>query len=83
MSESFAMRVPDAYADSTKTATGNPLYIDLDIGEAWNEDSGTPVSLNNAVQLPAELPALPSGATTITYDNTITSFKVLPRWWKV
>lgn len=83
MSESFVMRVPDAYADSTKTATGNPLYIDLDIGEAWNEDSGTPVSLNNAVQLPAELPTLPSGATTITYDNTITSFKVLPRWWKV
>lgn len=80
---SFSMNVPDAYADSTKTATGNPLYIDLDIGEAWNEDSGTPLSLNNAVQLPSELPVLPSGATTITYDNTITSFKVLPRWWKV
>ena len=83
ISETISMNVPDVYADSTKTATGNPLYIDLDIGEAWNEDSGTPVSLNNAVQIPAELPTLPPGSTTITYDNTITLFKVLPRWWKV
>ena len=83
MSETFSMKIPTAYADSTKTATGNPLYIDLEIGEAWNEDSGTPLSLNNAVQLPADLPTLKSGANTITYDNTFTSFKVVPRWWQV
>ena len=83
MSETFSMKVPAVYADSTKTATGNPLYIDLEIGEAWNEDSGTPLSLNNAVQLPAKLPTLVSGANTITYDNTFTSFKVVPRWWQV
>lgn len=74
---------PDIWANSTKSALGNPTYIDLDIGEAWNEDSGSPVSLNNAVSIPAELPTLASGNNTITYDNTITSFKVLPRWWKV
>ena len=73
----------DLYGYSTKTGTGNPLYIDLDIGEAWNEDNGAPVSLNNSVSIPAELPTLPPGDTTITYDNTITQFKVLPRWWKV
>lgn len=74
---------PVLYAYSTKQTTGNPLYIDLDIGEAWNEDYGTPVSVNNAVTLPAKLPVLPPGSTTITYDNTITSFKVVPRWWQV
>lgn len=83
MSETFSMKVPTAYADSTKTATGNPLYIDLEIGEAWNEDGGEPLSLNNAVQMPSKLPTLKSGANTITYDNTFTSFKVVPRWWRV
>jgi len=73
----------DIMLDSSMSALGNPMYIDLDIGEAWNEDGGTPVSVNNSVQLPAELPTLPSGDTTFVYDNTITSFKVLPRWWKV
>ena len=68
---------------STKSALGDPMYIDLDIGECWNEDSGTPVSVNNAVQLGSDLPVLPPGSTTFTYDNTITSFKVKPRWWKV
>ena len=74
---------PTIWANSTKSALGNPTFIDLDIGEAWHEDSGSPVSLNNAVSIPAELPTLASGNNTITYDNTITQFKVVPRWWKV
>ena len=69
--------------DSTVSALGNPLYIDLDIGEAWNEDGAEPVSCNSAVTLGSNLPTLPPGSTTFTYDNTITSFKVKPRWWKV
>lgn len=77
------INVPDIFADSTKSALGNPMYIDLDIGECWNEDSGTPVSINNAVSLPAELPTLPSGNTTITFDNTFTKVDIVPRWWKV
>lgn len=82
--------IPDTYwnnmnitGNSTKYAAGDPMYIDLDIGEAWNEDYGYPVSVNNAVTLPAKLPVLPPGSTTITYDNTITSFKIVPRWWQV
>ena len=78
-----SITTPDIFGTSTKSMLGSPLYIDLDIGEAWNEDSGTPVSVNNAVTIPAELPVLPPGDTTITYDNTITQFKVLPRWWRV
>ena len=75
--------VPDIFGNSTKSALGSPLYIDLDTGEAYKIENNTAVSVNNAVQIPAELPVLPPGDTTITYDNTITQFKVLPRWWKV
>ena len=59
------------------------MYIDLDLGEAYKYEGGVPVSVNNGVVIPAELPTLPNGATTITYDNTFTSVKVTPRWWKV
>ena len=80
---SYTFSIDSITAVSTKSALGNPMYIDLDIGEAYKIENGTAVSINNAVQIPAELPVLPPGDTTITYDNTITSFKVLPRWWKV
>ena len=69
--------------DSTVSALGSPTYIDLDIGEAYKIVNGSAVSVNNAVQIPAELPAIVPGDNTITYDNTFTQVKVLPRWWKV
>ena len=75
--------VPQIFGISTKSILGNPLYIDLDLGEAYKYEGGVPVSVNNGVVIPAELPTLPNGATTITYDNTFTSVKVTPRWWKV
>lgn len=72
------------------TASGNstliPLsetYFDLDIGEAYRIVDGETVSANNIVTIPAQLPTLKSGANTITYDDTITQFKVVPRWWEV
>lgn len=71
------------YADSTKNGNGNPTYIDLDIGEAWTEDAGTPVSANNAVELPAELPALTSGDNVIAFGGAISKLEIVPRWWKV
>lgn len=76
-------KAPIVFANSTKSALGSPLYIDLDTGECYNMDYGYAVSSNNSVTMPTELPTLASGNNTITYDNTITSFKVLPRWWKV
>lgn len=79
----YSLKQHSIYADSTKSALGNPTYIDLDIGVAWNADGGTPVSLNNAVSIPAILPSLVPGNNTITFDNTITSLKLAPRWWKI
>lgn len=68
---------------STQSVLGNPIYIDLDIGEAYKVENGVYASLNNAAVLPSELPTIPPGNSSITYDNTYSSFKVVPRWWKV
>lgn len=79
----FVRTNQDLYADSTVIALEHTTYIDLDIGEAWEENGSTVIPLNNIVQLPSDLPKLSSGANTITFDNTITDLKIVPRWWKV
>ena len=73
----------DVIGTSTRGSLGNPLYFDLDIGEAYKIENDVVISVNNAVSFPAELPTLKPGANTITYDNTVTDFKIVPRWWKV
>lgn len=71
-----------SYVDSTKSALGQ-LYIDLDIGECYRIENGQYISINTATTLPADLPTLKPGDNVITYDNTFTSFKITPRWWRV
>ena len=80
---STSIRMAPYYGDSTVGALGHPLYIDLETGEAWNNDSGTVVSSNNGVSIPAKLPVLKPGATMISFDNTITTLDIIPRWWKI
>lgn len=75
--------IPEIMGNSTISTLPTPVYIDLDIGEAYGEYSGVISSVNNAVILPANLPTLAPGSNTITFDNTITDLKVVPRWWKV
>lgn len=75
--------LPSCSAYSTASALGSPIYFDLDIGEAYKIENGVPISVNNAVTIPATLPTLPPGNTAVTFDNTITQFKIVPRWWKV
>ena len=70
--------------NSTKPALGNPLYIDLETGEAYNTDFGDVVSSNSGVTLPAELPVLALGSNTITKTGAnFTKIEIVPRWWKV
>ena len=71
------------YGESTMPVLGNPIYCDLDIGEAYKYVSGDLVSVNSGVVFPPALPTLKPGLNTITYDNTITSLDVTPRWWKI
>lgn len=77
------MDIGDITLTSSQPLLGNPLYIDLDIGEAYKIENDVLVSVNNGVRMPAELPTLAPGANAIAYDNTITSFDIIPRWWKI
>lgn len=69
--------------DSTVSILGTPTYIDCDLGTAYRAESGTVVSLNAYIDLGSELPVLAAGSNAITFDNTITSLKITPRWWKI
>lgn len=71
------------YADSSVNSLTGDLYIDLDIGEAYRMQNGVAVSINNFVNLGGELPTLPPGSTTITFDNTISNVEITPRYWRV
>lgn len=73
----------DITVHSTQSLLGHPTYIDCDLGEAYKITSGVYVSLNSKINLGSKLPTLASGSNTVTYDNTITSVKITPRWWKV
>ena len=70
-------------AYSNVSTLGAPLYFDLDIGEAYKEEGGEIISVNNAVSFPAKLPTLKPGHNTITFDNTVGKLVITPRWWKV
>ena len=80
--KSITTRTGTASGNSTMTIP-DAIHIDLDIGEVWATIMGEMTVLNDVAQLPAELPVLASGANTITYDNTYTQVKIVPRWWKV
>ena len=68
---------------STATTFGSPTYIDCEFGEAYTVINGVYNSLNAYVALGSELPSLAPGSNSITFDNTFTNVKVMPRWWKV
>ena len=75
-------KIAQINAFSTKVAN-NTFYVDFDIGEAYFANGASYTNANYAVSIPAILPKLQPGNNTITYDNTITNFKMAPRWWKV
>ena len=70
-------------AYSTAPAYTEPLYFDLDIGEAYAIEDGVPVSINNAVSFGTVLPVLKPGANRITRSTTVTDLIITPRWWEV
>lgn len=72
---------PVYYGDSSRSVLPDPIYIDLDIGEAYGEVEGEMTSLDSMVTLPAELPVFKPGRTIITYPNTVTKVYYTPRWW--
>lgn len=79
---SYLERAP-IYVDSSVSTLGNPTYIDCDLGIAYMIKGGQYVSLNDKIDLGAELPELAPGSNTVTFDNTVTELKIVPKWWKV
>lgn len=79
----ISISLPAFFGVSTKSALGDPVYIDLDIGEAYLIENGEMVGVNSAVNIGAELPELVPGANEITFENTITNIDIIPRWWTV
>lgn len=80
-SNSPTKKIDDVILRSSQSLLGNPLYLDLDIGEAYKIENGVPVSVNNGVIMPTQLPTLKPGANLITADNTITQLDITPRYW--
>lgn len=72
-----------ATADSSVVMLGHPTYIDCDIGQAYKLVDGEPYSLDAYIDLGSDLPVLDAGENEITYDNTITSVKIIPRWRQI
>lgn len=79
--DSVSLVTKPIYADSTMTL--DKVYIDCEIGEAYFLDNGTAVPLNQKVDLGSDLPKLAVGETLISFDNTVTELKIIPRWWKI
>lgn len=69
--------------DSTQSLLGHPTYVDCDLGECYKIESGEYISLNGKIALGSDLPELASGENEITFDNTITELKIIPRWWRL
>ena len=80
---SGVQKISNVMATSTVSLLGTPTYLDCDLGEAYKYEGGEIVSLNAYIDLGSELPTLASGSNAITFDNTVTSLKIQPRWWKV
>lgn len=68
--------------NSTVQASGD-ITIDLDTGESYWVRNGQKISADYAVRMGASLPTLKPGTNVITYDDTITQFKVTPNWWRL
>ena len=69
--------------DSTVFILGTPTYIDCELGDAYMISGGEYVSLNEHLDLGSNLPKLAPGENEVTFDNTITSLEVQPRWWQL
>lgn len=69
--------------DSTLSILEGAVYIDCELGDAYQIKDGQYVSMNNTVVLGSDLPKLKSGTNVIAMDNTITDLKITPRWWEL
>ena len=73
----------ETIGDSTRSSIVTPIIIDFEIGEAYTTINNEMVSVNDSVSFGSDLITLKPSSNTVTYNNTITSLKIVPRWWKI
>lgn len=66
---------------STASKLGQPTYIDCEIGEVYKLHNGQIMSLNRFVDLGSDLPVLDVGNNEVTFDDTYSTVKIIPRWF--
>ena len=83
LSTSNRVNIPEVVIfSSTPAVYGNrPVYVDLEIGDAYIFLNGERAYVNNSLIAPAKLPTLKAGVNEITF--TVTTLKITPRWWKI
>ena len=79
----YEYRTAPITANSTLNLLGHPSYIDCETGEAYVEMNGRIYSLNSYVAFGSDLPVLAPQSNKVTFDNTVTDLKIVPRWWKI
>ena len=79
----YQITLGNGVVTSTKSALNQTVYIDCEIGHAYLKDGDSFTSFNSAVEIPADLPRLSPGNNAITFDASIESLKLIPRWWKI
>ena len=78
---SYSFDISSVSVDSTMSALGHPTYVDCEIGEAYKIENDEFISLNRYIDLGSKVPVLKGGSNVITFDSTVTSLKVAPKWW--
>ena len=76
-----ALKFNSVIVESTKSILGNPTYIDCDLGECYKIENDKVIDLNAYIDLGSDLPVMKPGSNEISFDNTVTSLKIVPRWW--
>lgn len=68
---------------STMSMLGEPMYVDLDTGNAYKIEDDEYVLVNHGINIGTEIPVLRPGVNKIKYSNTVTDLKIVPRWWRL
>ena len=77
------LTVNGVVGNSTVSTIDGAVFIDCSIGEAYTYIDGQLTTLNDLIAFGSDLPTLATGDNEIVYDNTITSLKITPRWWRL
>lgn len=73
-------QVDSFVVDSSVSSLGNPMYVDMETGDAYKYDDDQIVYVNHAIWVGEELPVLNPGKTMIVPDENMT-VQIIPRWW--